>query len=104
MNKNTRLIRKWVSQASKRGEHEVVYSRPVYNFHSEGKYETKTVPTAVMGKNGVVSFSRKKNIEMVIIQPVDANGKVVDTMTRHVVLNKDYPAYKRRLRRREDKN
>ena len=92
MNKNTRQLRKAISAASKKGESSVAVQKPVYNYHSrsgskESFFTSVSHPTAIRGKDGVVSSSRKRNMAMKVLLNLDERGKRA-SLTVHEPLDK----------------
>ena len=83
-NKNTKVLRKRIASASRKGERSVLHDKPVYNWHSNPKKEfiTQEFPTATVGGDNVVSGNRKKNLVMRVYRNKDQNGKC-DSLTCH---------------------
>jgi hypothetical protein len=99
-NKATRALRLKIRAAGLRGETEVEHKTPVYNYHTFDNDDFRTnpsrmldtvrFPTAVLGKSGIVSQNRKRNMAMrVFINTLD--NRKSDSITRHEPLVKGEP-------------
>ena len=91
-NKSTRALRLKVRAAGKSGETEVEWKVPVRNYHdfdnddyrtnSSRLFNTIRVPTATVGKDGVISLNRRRNMAMRVFVNTCDNRKS-DSITRH---------------------
>jgi len=80
MNKNTRQLRQAISVASKKGIPSITVDKPVYNYHShtgskDSFFLDATHPTALRGKDGIVSSNRSRNMAMKVLLNADEKGK-----------------------------
>jgi hypothetical protein len=93
-NKNTRRLRQSIRQAGKAGNASVVNRKPVFNYHSHtGSFDTafvnQTFPTAVMGKDGIVSANERRNTCQRVYHNSTQQGSA--SLTCHEALNPDGP-------------
>ena len=92
-NKNARLLRRHLTLATRRGDTQLTWDKPVpdYHNHTDARFVKMTFPTALRGANGVNSVNVRRNTVQVIYQNVGEGG-VKFSVTGHEVRDKSKPA------------
>ena len=111
MNKNTKQMRVQLADARRSGVHSVAFPVPVFNYHSYDKSEmtTRTLTNSFANKDGVVSTSPARNMQMRVLcnaggganacltvhEPIDPNKPVI--FKNHKSYGDNFPDYKQPL-------
>jgi len=103
-NKQTKRNRLKVRKAGKAGNPSVDIQRPVrdYHNHEHTTLTTKAFPTATVGKDGLVSCNRRKNMAMRVLRNTDGAGQKI-SLTVHEPLKHDYIVLRNHKYLKEDK-